>query len=215
MQLCAYDSAVGVAERRQPRGERRRTAILEAALRVISERGVAATTHRAVAQAAGVPTSTTTYYFDSLDDLLDEALLQFVGDEAERLRALATELEGRRVPAAEVARVLVAELRAGHAANEVAQFELYLEASRRPSLREAARYSLDLYAEVAEAALRAAGSPRAAEGARAFVALLDGLGLHRIASGADRDLEGTLLTLFIPFAMEESELSAWRERLGG
>jgi TetR/AcrR family transcriptional regulator, regulator of biofilm formation and stress response len=206
---------VGAVERRQPRGERRRSAILAAALRVIAERGVAATTHRAVAEAAGVPTSTTTYYFKSLDELLDEALLLFVREEAERLRAIANELEGKPVPAAEVARVLDAELRTDRGANDVAQFELYLEASRRPSLREAARASLDLYAEVAEAALRAAGSPRAAEGARAFVALLDGLGLHRIASGADQDLERTLLTLFIPFAMEDAELRAWRERLGG
>jgi DNA-binding transcriptional regulator YbjK len=200
-------------ERRQPRGERRRAAILAAALRMIAERGVAATTHRAVAEVAGVPTSTTTYYFNSLDELLDEALLLFVGGEAERLRAVAHELEGRRVPPAEVARVLLAELRAGRGSNDVAQFELYLEASRRPSLREAARASLDLYAEVAETALRAAGSPRPEEGARIFVALVDGLGLHRIASGADQDVERALLTLFIPFAMDEAELRTWRDRL--
>jgi TetR/AcrR family transcriptional regulator, regulator of biofilm formation and stress response len=214
VQVSAYDSDVVAAERRQPRGERRRSAILAAALRVIAERGVAATTHRAVAEAAGVPTSTTTYYFESLDELLDEALLLFVREEAERLRG-AHELGGRRVPAGEVARVLVAELRAGQGPNEVAQFELYLEASRRPSLREAARASIDLYTGVAEAALRAAGSARPAEGARAFVALLDGLGLHRIASGSDQDLERVLLTLFIPFAMDDAELGAWRKRLSG
>ena len=45
-------------------------AILEAALRVIAERGVEAVTHRAVADAAGVPLSATTYYFESLDELL-------------------------------------------------------------------------------------------------------------------------------------------------
>jgi TetR/AcrR family transcriptional regulator, regulator of biofilm formation and stress response len=200
-------------ERRQPRGERRRSAILAAALRVIAERGVAATTHRAVAEVAGVPTSTTTYYFNSLDELLDEALLLFVREEADRLRAVADQLETEPVPPAEVARVLVAELRAGQGTTDVAQFELYLEASRRPSLREAARASLGLYAEVAETALRAAGSPRPAEGARVFVALMDGLGLHRIASGTDQDVERALLTLFIPFAMDEAELRGWRDRL--
>lgn len=212
MQLSSYDSAVAV-ERRQPRGERRRSAILAAALRVIAERGVAATTHRAVAEVAGVPTSTTTYYFKSLDELLDEALLLFVREEADRLRAIANQLERQPVPPADVAGVLVAELRAGRGPNDVAQFELYLEASRRPSLRKAARASLDLYAEVAETALRAAGSPRPEEGARVFVALMDGLGLHRIASGADQDVERALLTLFIPFAMGEAELSAWLDRL--
>jgi TetR/AcrR family transcriptional regulator, regulator of biofilm formation and stress response len=201
------------SRRRQPRGERRRAAILDAALGVIAERGVAATTHRAVAEAAGVPTAATTYYFASLDELLDEALRAFVSEEADRLRRLTGELEGRRVPPAEVARVLVAELRAGQTGTEVAQFDLYLEASRRPSLREAARAALDVYAEVAEAALRAAGSPRPAEGARLFVALIDGFALHRLASGLQPDLEQPLLTLFIPFAMDDAQFREWLARL--
>jgi DNA-binding transcriptional regulator YbjK len=219
--FCRYHPAVAAVEnrqargvgRRQARGERRRTAILEAALRVIAERGVAATTHREVAREAGVPTAATTYYFDSLDELLDEALRMFVREEAERLRALAHDIQDQRVSPAEVARVLVAELRAGRGKTDVAQFELYLEASRRPSLRQAVRASLDMYADVAEAALRAAGSPRPEEGARAFVALLDGLGLHRMASGLEQDVERTLLTVFIPFAMGDRELRAWRKRL--
>jgi len=202
----------------QARGERRRSAILEAALRVIAERGVAATTHRAVAEEAGVPLSATTYYFESLDDLLDGALLLFVHDEAERLRSLSSQLEGQRIPPAEIARLLIGELRSGQGPGalppEVAQFELYLEAARRPGLREVARQALDLYAEAAEAALRAAGSPRPADGARAFVALVDGLGLHRIATGTEVDLERTLLTLFVPFAMDDAELGAWLRRLG-
>jgi TetR/AcrR family transcriptional regulator, regulator of biofilm formation and stress response len=204
---------------RQARGERRRRAILEAALRVIAERGVSGTTHRAVAVAAGVPTSATTYYFESLDELLDEALLLFVREEAERLRELSARLEGERIPAADIARLLVAELRKtddeAPLPAEIGQFELYLEASRRPGLREVAREALDLYAEAAEAALRAAGSPRAAEGARAFVALLDGLGLHRIASGREGDVEAALLAMFIPYAMDEDEWRRWQERVSG
>jgi TetR/AcrR family transcriptional regulator, regulator of biofilm formation and stress response len=204
---------VVAVEKRQPRGERRRTAILEAALAVIAERGVAATTHRAVADTARVPSSTTTYYFETLDELLDEALLLFVRAEAGRLRALADELDGRRLPATEIAQLLVKELRAGDEAGNIAQFELYLEASRRPSLRHAARECLGLYEEVARGGLRAAGSPRPEEGAQVFVAMLDGLGLHRIASGARQDVERALLTLFIPFAMDDAELRAWRDRL--
>jgi DNA-binding transcriptional regulator YbjK len=202
----------------QARGERRRSAILEAALRVIAERGVAGTTHRAVAEAADVPLSATTYYFESLDDLLDAALLLFVRDEAERLRSLSDQLEGERIAPAEIARLLIGELRRaqrpGALPAELGQFELYLEAARRPGLREVARQALDLYAEAAEAALRAAGSPRAADGARAFVALIDGVGLHRIATGTEIDLERTLLTLFVPYAMDDAELEDWLKRLG-
>ena len=48
----------------------RREQILEAALRVIGRSGRQAVTHRAVAEEAGVPLGSTTYYFDSRDDLL-------------------------------------------------------------------------------------------------------------------------------------------------
>src|SRR5919108_5445590 len=124
---------MAAVEKRQARGERRRREILEAALRVIAARRIAAVTHRAVADEAGVPASSTTYYFETLDDLLDEALLMFVRDEAERLHALSARLEGAKVTPAEIAGLLVAELRAGKDEGvEVAQFELYLEASRRP-----------------------------------------------------------------------------------
>jgi DNA-binding transcriptional regulator YbjK len=204
---------------RQPRGERRRQAILSAALRVIGERGVSATTHRAVAERAGVPVAATTYYFESLDELLDEALLLFVRDEAERLRKLSARLEGQRVPPADIARLLLAELPAedepAGLPGTVGQFELYLEAARRPGLREVARRALDLYAEAAEAALRAAGSQRPAEGARLFVALIDGLALHRIASGRPDDVPAALLTLLIPFAMDDADRADWDRRLRG
>jgi TetR/AcrR family transcriptional regulator, regulator of biofilm formation and stress response len=202
---------------RQERGERRRAAIVQAALAVIGERGVAATTHRAVAERAGVPLSATTYYFESLDQLLDEALAMFVRDEADRLKALTRRLDGASVAPMEIARMLLAELRTNRepgAPTEVAQFELYLEASRRPGLREVARAALDQYAEVAEAALRAAGARRPAEGARAFVAMIDGLGLHRIASGREGDTESALRALFIAHAMDGDELAKWEERLG-
>ena len=49
---------------RQARGERRHDAILEAALRVIAERGVSAVTHRAVAAEAAVPLYSTTNNFE-------------------------------------------------------------------------------------------------------------------------------------------------------
>jgi DNA-binding transcriptional regulator YbjK len=209
---------MAAVERRQPRGERRRQEILDAALRLIATRGLSAVTHRAVADEAGVPASSTTYYFESLDDLLDAALLSFVRTEAERLKAVTARLEGASVTPAELGGLLMAELRAGKEGDtqlEVAQFELYIEASRRPSLREAARECLDLYEEAAEAALRAAGALRPAEGAQAFVALIDGYGLHRIASGRDADLGRAMLELFIAHAMDDREWRSWVKRLGG
>jgi DNA-binding transcriptional regulator YbjK len=176
---------------RQARGERRRTAILEAALRLISERGVDAVSHRAVAEAAGVPLAATTYYFRSLDDLLEDALRLFVDEEAARLTALIERLDGQDLPALEIARLFRSEL-----VPDVAQFELYVQAARRPGLREVARRCIELYATVASAALSAAGAPEPAIDPRAFVALFDGYGLHRVAGCDDQGLEDALLALW-------------------
>lgn len=206
---------------RRARGERRRRELLEAALTVINERGVQATTHRAVAEAAGVPLATTTYYFESIDHLLEEALLLFVDEEATRLRGLAEQLRTATASPAQIGELFAAELVNGPPwpqPLERVQFELYLEAARRPLLREAAQRCLALYAEVAEAALTAAGSPRPAEGAQLFVALADGLGLHRsiapLPDAVEREhLQRALLELFVPFAMAGAERERWERRL--
>jgi DNA-binding transcriptional regulator YbjK len=202
--------------RRRPRGERRRQEILRAALDVIRERGVGGITHRAVAEAAGVPTATTTYYFASIDELLEDALRLFVDEEVERLDALAERLREAQAAPSTVATLVVAELAGVDPDGNIAQFELYLEASRRPGLHDAAAACLDAYATAAEVALRTAGATRPAEGARAFVALIDGFALARIASGrreSREDLAGALLDLFIAFAMDADERAAWRRRL--
>jgi TetR/AcrR family transcriptional regulator, regulator of biofilm formation and stress response len=176
---------------RQERGERRRRAILEAGLRVISERGVDAVSHRTVAEEAGVPLAATTYYFKSLDELLEGALRLFVDEEAARLTALTARLEGRDLPTREIARLFRSELQP-----DVAQFELYVEAARRPRLRKVARQSIEMYAAVAEAALRTAGLDEPAIDPRAFVALFDGYGLHRVAGWDDQGLEDALMALW-------------------
>ena len=177
---------------RQARGARRRDAILQAALRVIAEQGVAAVTHRAVAAEADVPLASTTYYFESLDELLEGALFMFVNAETERLAVVAEGLEGTELQPLEAAQLFRAELEDG----SVAQFELYLEASRRPRLREVARQCLDLYAAIAESALRATGAEHPEAYARGFVALFDGYGLHRIAGGGDQGFEDALMALW-------------------
>lgn len=57
--------------------ERRRQAILDAALRVIVRDGIRAVRHRAVAQEAGVPLSATTYYFKDIPDLIVDTFTLF------------------------------------------------------------------------------------------------------------------------------------------
>ena len=118
----------------------RREQILEAALRVIGRSGTQSVTHRAVAEEAGVPLGSTTYYFDSKDDLLRQALEHVAASEVERYRDLAEEL--RTVESAdELADRLIDKLvtTVEDRTSYIAEYELWLEAGRRPELREAAQ----------------------------------------------------------------------------
>ena len=54
--------------------QRRRAALLDAAAELAAEIGAGAVTHRAVAARAGVPLSTTSYFFGSIDELVTEGL---------------------------------------------------------------------------------------------------------------------------------------------
>ncbi len=163
---------------RQARGSAREHAIAHAVLGVIAERGVGGCTHRAVAAASRIPVGSVSYYFPTVDALLEGALRHFVDGEVTRLQRVARELEARGATPAEYVDALMGAVGTG----PLPQFELYLEAARRPALRAAAGQCLEAYAGVAEAALRASGSLRAAEGARLFVALADGLALHALAA---------------------------------
>src|SRR3954447_6164847 len=57
-----------------PKGERRRAALVAGAAKLLVEGGVDAAGHRAGRERAGLPLASTTYYFDSLEDLVTAAL---------------------------------------------------------------------------------------------------------------------------------------------
>src|SRR3954469_8489157 len=177
---------------RRKSGQERIEEILRGTLEVIRRQGLGAVTHRTVADVSGVPLGSLTYYFAAKQDLLRAALRLFVAEDGARLRALAEELLASGVKGPEVverfASVLEAEADGG-----AAQFELYLEASRDPELRETAVESLRAYAEVAALGLRAAGVPEPEDAAAVVVATVDGLGLHRLAAGPDAPAAGPAL----------------------
>ncbi|RRO13639.1 TetR family transcriptional regulator [Saccharopolyspora rhizosphaerae] len=132
-----------VTDGRRLKGERRRRAIVDAALRVVARDGVGAVSHRNVAREAGVPPASIAYYFDGIDDLLVASLL----DGCEALVEQITAVRDRVVDNAQWPRA-VAELLVGmireHRERTIAEYELYLLAARRPALRPAARRWIEL-----------------------------------------------------------------------
>jgi AcrR family transcriptional regulator len=78
---------------RRRRGDASRRAILDAATQLISDVGVAALTHRSVAEAAGVPLARVSYHFPTIDDLLVSAATEYLRAFDDHLRTMA---EGAR-----------------------------------------------------------------------------------------------------------------------
>lgn len=82
---------------RRQRGDNSRRGILDAASRVIVEDGVAALTHRAVAERAGVPLARVSYHFPKVEDLMVAATTEYLKAFDERLRMSAESARaGRR-----------------------------------------------------------------------------------------------------------------------
>lgn len=76
----------------------RRQRIIDATLDVILDEGVRGVSHRRVAAVAEVPTSATTYYFSSLEDLVAEAFTQVVERDLAFVRDTLRELGLERDP---------------------------------------------------------------------------------------------------------------------
>jgi TetR/AcrR family transcriptional regulator, regulator of biofilm formation and stress response len=164
----------------------RREQILEAALRIIGRAGRQAVTHRAVAEEAGVPLGSTTYYFDSRDDLLGQALEYVAASEVERYGRRGEELRFVKSPR-ELADKLIDELVA--AAEDriayIAEYEIWLEAGRRPELREAAQNWCDAEQRSVAVAMESLGSNDPRADASLVVAAIDGLGERVLAREED------------------------------
>ncbi|MGW0997833.1 TetR/AcrR family transcriptional regulator [Streptomyces sp. NPDC002520] len=170
--------------RRHDPGRRQR--IIDAAIRVVGEKGIAGLTHRTVAAAADVPLGSTTYHFATLDDLLVAALRQINERLANTLAERLPE-DGRGDLAADLARVM-GEWLTGDRTGVELEYELYLAALRRPALRPVAAE----WTEDAGACLARHTDPLTA---RALLAAMDGIFLQVLLTGGSYDEEYTRTVL--------------------
>ncbi|AGB22520.1 hypothetical protein Mycsm_02165 [Mycobacterium sp. JS623] len=161
--------------RRRPRDPAgRRQTIIDAATRVIAEAGVAGLTHRRVAEIAGVPVGSTTYYFKDLDELREAALADAARGSIEGLDEWAEELRESADLPGTLAR-LTADYLTEHDRYRACN-ELYTAASHRPELRPHARLWLDGLIAILE--------PRTGhDAAQAAAIFIDGALLHALITG--------------------------------
>ncbi|MDT0344766.1 TetR/AcrR family transcriptional regulator [Streptomyces litchfieldiae] len=154
----------------------RRARIVDAAVTVIGERGIAGLSHRAVAAAADVPLGSTTYHFADRDELL-LAAVERINDAwltrfAEWLRSVDT---GRPL-ARELGRYVTECLGPERAATELA-YELYFAGLRQPLVRPVAADCLDRMTALLRPFVPDEHT------ARALVAAADGLLIQLLLTG--------------------------------
>jgi len=184
------------AQLSQERSRQRREALLRAAVDLFVEGGSRAVTHRAVAAAAGLPAATTTYYFETIDDLLREALHHHIE------QWIAT-MEGYTVtdPSAVMAvaardsadQVVAAVFAQRPPETALRELQVILGAARDPQLRPAAVKALSASMDVLSALRRSAGVRSDAEEATALLRALRGL---LVAHLLDEDTAREVLVRF-------------------
>jgi DNA-binding transcriptional regulator YbjK len=157
----------------------RRRRIIDAAIRVVGEKGLAGLSHRSVAAEADVPLGSTTYHFKTLDELMVAALRQANEGFAKVVAAHGALEDTGGDLAADLARIL-GEWLGGDRTGVELEYELYLAALRRPALRPvAAEWCEDLAERLARRT-----DPVTA---RALVALMDGICLQVLLTGTPYD----------------------------
>jgi AcrR family transcriptional regulator len=168
-----------------PARSERRQRLLDEALRLVSESGLGAVTHRNVEQAAGAPHGSVTYWFGSREGLIS-ALIDWLCEESERqVRMIAIPVQ-RQIAAGQAVDVdAIAAALSGWmdnaAAHHLARMELELQGAREPAharrMTQAAQVFWDMCAAIAEGL----GSDDPARDGRAMAVMLDGLLLDRLA----------------------------------
>ncbi|MFI0778604.1 TetR/AcrR family transcriptional regulator [Streptomyces sp. NPDC021212] len=162
----------------------RRQRIIDAAIAVVGERGIGALSHRAVAAEADVPLGSTTYHFATLDDLLVAALDQVNATCLADMERWERDAPPGTPLADQLAGLMEEQLTGdGDRKRLELEYELYLAALRRASVRPIAAAFLDRMAALLE---RRTGDP---DVARALNALYDGLLLQILLTGREFDRE--------------------------
>lgn len=195
---------VNVRAAATPKGERRRQALVVAAAELLLEGGFDAVRHRSVAQRASLPLASTTYYFQTLADLL-AAAAEFTGvAELDLNRRHVLEISHRRRGAEATAELVADVLYPDETRTDAitASFERMLGSARIPELRSVhvklRSQTVDLVAELLRRCDRSTDHARnlaiVADGA-AMDCLCDGQGSPKAAA---RTLLGAVVDVIAP-----------------
>ncbi|MBK1783648.1 TetR/AcrR family transcriptional regulator [Prauserella cavernicola] len=133
---------MGGTRRQVPNDPLRRQRILDGALDAVAEHGVHRTTHRRIAACAEVPLGSLTYYFDGLDDILEQAFARLADGMSRNYRAALGEATTTSEACAAVVDLICGPEYAT-ARRMTLIFEMYSYANHNRAVAETARTWLD------------------------------------------------------------------------
>jgi DNA-binding transcriptional regulator YbjK len=161
-----------------PKGERRREALTAAAAELLASGGFDAVRHRAVAEKAGLPLASTTYYFASLDELVIAAVERHGRDGLaqgrERLAALTDPVNDAELVELFLDQLLGPESRDGGLDAVLLRYEQLVGSGRRPYLAPLMRTMRVEFDSLLAQILARGGHHRDEAALRDLVALIDG-----------------------------------------
>lgn len=167
----------------RPRGAARREALLDAVIRIVAEVGAEAVTHRRVAQEAGLPLASTTYWFDSKEHLLTAALERAAERDIARLCAFLDDAPANADPLELAVDAIVAPPKEqSNRGSLLATYTLMLEAARRPAMRAINKQWTEAYLDALARLFEAAESEHPRSDAVILLAAADGLLIEQLTS---------------------------------
>jgi DNA-binding transcriptional regulator YbjK len=184
------------------RDRSRRTQLTDAAITTLAREGSRGLTHRAVDRAAGVPEGSTSYYFRTRSSLLGALVTRLA------------ELDAAEIPDpptsgieafAEAMAGLVTRVAGAERERQLARFELSLEATRRPELREALVESAGRIHDLVTDRLRGFGIPDPSTRASGLLALVDGVLLDQVTGTGRPPIPPELLRDIFRRALDTTE----------
>ncbi len=179
------------------RGRERRDELINAAIAIIAERGLERVTFRAVADYAGYPASTTSYFFASVDEVIDAAITRVAETITGKVVALLRTAHSGAITREQLADSIIDLVSNQDNNDSIAQFEAYLAVRRRSELSQPVERIMGVLEDATKQALEIFGVTDPHIPAKQFSALIDGFTLQKIARPGDPDIDWAMRDLML------------------
>ena len=158
----------------------RRLRIVEAVIQVVADKGIEGVTHRAVADAAGLPLGSTTYYFKDKDEFIVAAMALIAQRAVVRMRALLEGYTAQGMDVVETLAHLTEELDVRSLDQLVVEYRFSMAPLNRVDLQKASIETQSKWYDVLRTYLAAHVDPTAVD---ALMYAFEGISIRVVTQG--------------------------------